>query len=102
MFWHVISAATGHDMNWGAVLVIGVIYFLLYGFLGSLAGLIIGAANLDSGPAIIVTVLAGMVVFALELVFGGGFQIINIFWYFFTGRFIGAMLSGKMHETHYK
>jgi hypothetical protein len=80
---------------------VGVIVSLLieYGFAGSVAGLIIGAANASFGTGAAIGVGVGLLLCLLEALgehsFGGA---LNIFFYFFTGRFVGAGITWRVQQ----
>lgn len=71
----------------------------VFGFFGSLVGLTIAAANLDEDQGVYVGVGAGMVVLGLEfLMSGSAFSLVNVFFYFFTGRYIGRGIAGRVQQ----
>lgn len=98
--WTVVSAfvGIGGRPTFDAAFFFGmIVYAFAYGFFGSLAGLIIGAANLEEDQAVYVGVGAGLLLLGLEFLMSrspGTF--INIVFYFFTGRFIGRGIAGRV------
>lgn len=98
--WTLISAVIGIGgrPTFNAAFFIGlVIYGIAYGVFGSLAGLIIGAANLEEDQATYVGVGAGLLLLGLEFLMNQSpGTLINIFFYFFTGRYIGRGIAGRV------
>jgi hypothetical protein len=68
---------------------------VFFAFFGSLTGIVIGLANVTAGAGWI-GVGAGMTMLAIEAALGA-FHIINVFWYFFTGQWVGAGLARRIH-----
>ncbi len=102
---------TGWNLFWAAVwnfkdFGIGGMLFLLCVFLvaftigGMIAGLIISALPPTIQSGVIVGVVLGLVFFGLEILFEGGVgsSYINIFFWFFTGRFVGANIAARVHR----
>jgi hypothetical protein len=100
--WTVISAfvGLGGRPTFNAEFFIGkVVEAIAYGFFGSLAGLIIGAANLEEEQGVYVGVGAGLLLLGLEyLVYKSPLVLINIFFYFFTGRYVGRGIAGRVQQ----
>lgn len=72
---------------------------IVFGFFGSLVGLTIGAANLDEDQGSYVGIGAGMLVLGLEfLQSGSALSLINVFFYFFTGRYVGRGIAGRVQQ----
>ncbi|MFN3648926.1 MAG: tetratricopeptide repeat protein [Armatimonadota bacterium] len=71
---------------------------IIYGFFGAITGWIIGLANLDEEKGWMVGVGAGLIILGLEMLLGGGFMAINIFFYVFTGRYIGAGIASRVQR----
>jgi hypothetical protein len=93
IFW---SFAWGH----GSVGIWGIIFYaIFYGFFGCLAGLIIGAANLGIGAGTMVGVGVGILVCFIEMALSqNAGSLINIFFYFFTGRFVGSGITWRVQQ----
>jgi hypothetical protein len=72
---------------------------IYYGFAGSVTGLIIGASNASLRTGVAIGVGAGLLLCLLEALaqqsFGG---VLNIFFYFFTGRFVGAGITWRVQQ----
>src|SRR5690242_18356934 len=93
IFW---SFAWGHG---GVSVGVGILMVIFYGFFGSVAGLIIGMANLPPGPGTIVGVCTGILVCFIEMALShDAGSLVNIFFYFFTGRFVGAGITGRVQR----
>ncbi len=94
--WTVISTFlwNADKFNPGATLVMA----FIYGFFGSLTGIVIAATNAREGTAAGIGVAAGLLMMGLEVLIGGALAFINIIWYFFTGRYVGAGLAGRVHS----
>jgi len=93
IFW---SFAWGHG---GVSIGVGILMAIFYGFFGSVAGLIIGVANLPTGPGSIVGVCTGIIVCIIEMALShDAGSLVNIFFYFFTGRFVGAGITGRVQR----
>jgi hypothetical protein len=80
------------------VVIIGILAAALFhGFVGSLAGLIIGAINADEKVGAIVCIVFGFLLLGLQMLGGGSpLLIVNVFFWFITGRFIGASIAAKV------
>ena len=99
--WFVISSflwrmdqATSPGM-----IVVTIVYAIVNGFFGSLAGLVIGALNADETAGAGIGIGAGMLIMLLEVVvFRSAFQLVNIFFYFFTGRYVGSGIAGRVQR----
>lgn len=99
--WSLISLVIFRfsSLNPTDVLIEALVYLIGYGFFGSLAGLIIGATGARENVAAGIGIGVGMLVMVLEyLLTGSAFQFINVFFYFITGRFVGAGLETRVHE----
>jgi hypothetical protein len=100
--WTLISAfvGIGGRPTFNAEFFIGmVVYAVAFGFFGSLAGLIIGAANLEEEQGVYVGVGAGLLLLGLEFLMSqSALAFINIFFYFFTGRYIGRGIAGRVQQ----
>jgi len=71
----------------------------LFGIVGSIVGLIIGAANLDEDQGVYVGVGAGILILGLTLLASQNpFMLINVFFYYFTGRYVGSGVAGRVQR----
>jgi hypothetical protein len=100
--WRFISA-----MVWGSFsghapinIVVWVIEMLvIYSFVGSIAGLIIGAINGNAGSGSVVGIVAGLLCFGVLLLLSpSGIAFLNIFFWFITGRYVGANIARRVQE----
>jgi hypothetical protein len=97
--WTLLSA-----MLWGGLfsgrtsivpLVIGM--GVIYGFFGSLTGLVIGLARPNENLGMNIGVGMGVAICLLEAALGGNpSTLINLVFFYFTGRFVGAGLTGRV------
>lgn len=68
-------------------------------FFGSLAGLVIGAANLDEDQGVWVGVGAGFVILGLEFLLSQNpLMFINVIFFYFTGQYIGRGIAGRVQR----
>jgi hypothetical protein len=97
--WTVVSS-----MLWGglpsAVDVAGwVLYAFIYSFFGTLAGLVIALSNAGLGVGQGVGVGIGLLLCLIEVVvFKNPRMLVNLFFYFFTGRYIGMSIAAKVQQ----
>jgi hypothetical protein len=81
--------------SFGVILVMG----FFYGFFGSLAGLVIGAANATASTGMMIGVGTGITLCLLEvLVTHSASGLINLIFYYFTGRYVGAGITGRVQQ----
>lgn len=102
-WWTLWSIASLFLWNIGGVnaniLQIGIIYFIGYGAAGCILGLIIGGSGVQPNKASMMGVAFGLLILGLEaLHFRSATQLINIFFYFITGRYIGAKIAWRVHQ----
>jgi hypothetical protein len=70
-----------------------------YGFFGSLAGIVIGAANAFPARGAAIGVGAGIVVCLIEAALShSAGELVNLVFYFFTGRFVGAGIAWRVQQ----
>ncbi|MGV3720016.1 MAG: hypothetical protein ACO1SX_03815, partial [Actinomycetota bacterium] len=98
--WSIISWVLWGRASLDPKFFIGVlIYAVAYGFVGSLVGIIIGAANLDEDQGVYVGVGAGVVIMGLRFLLSPDpMQFLNIIFYYFTGRYIGGGVAGRVQQ----
>jgi len=98
--WTIISIFLwGHASSTKFVIAALIIFGLMYGVMGVIAGLLIAALNAPIQKAIIIGVGVGLLACVLEIVWSGNpIQIINFVFYFFTGRFVGAGIAARVHQ----
>jgi hypothetical protein len=76
-----------------------VIMAVVYAFFGCLAGLIIGASNATFATGAIIGVGVGITVCLLPMLLSHNFGgVINLFFYYFTGRYVGAGITGRVQR----
>ncbi|HEV2471849.1 MAG TPA: tetratricopeptide repeat protein [Chthonomonadales bacterium] len=99
MFWLIFwnSVGAGHDI--ALYVIIGIVCAIGFGLAGSLLGLIIGAANLDMRKGILAGAAMGIGFFVLEGVLLHSItSIINIFFWYFTGRYVGSRITWRVWQ----
>jgi hypothetical protein len=80
-----------------------IVYFVImafaYAFVGALVGLVIAGMNADPGVGAIVGVVAGLLFCGLEVfVMHSAAGFINVIFYYFTGRYIGANIAARVQR----
>lgn len=108
IFWGIVwgsfSTATSHSNIGGGSLVLvivitSLVFAIVFGFVGAVAGLIIGASDSTVETGAIIGVVAGLLLCGLEFLLSqSGATVINIFFWFFTGRFVGTSIARKVHQ----
>lgn len=98
--WDLFFGATRGDFSFDVRTILAVVIFaIVYGLAGGLTGLIIGASNAPMSAGASVGIGAGLLLCLLETLamhnFGG---LLNVFFYFFTGRFVGAGITWRVHQ----
>jgi hypothetical protein len=72
---------------------------VIYGFFGVLTGLIIAAANLDDDSGLKVGIGVGLLIcVGRALLTANPFMVVNVFFYFFTGREVGRGLTARIQR----
>jgi hypothetical protein len=100
MFWTVVWNFS--RLSQPLILIFAAIVFcVIFGFAGSLLGLIIGGTNAGPELAAGVGVAAGLLLCGLEAVLARG-SWYNVFFYFFTGRYIGGLIWTKVHQPVFR
>jgi hypothetical protein len=89
----------GHASLDAKMVLIAIVLFVVYGFAGSLTGLVIGAANASMGTGMAIGVGAGLLLCGLEaLLTHDPGSLINVIFYFFTGRFVGVGITWRVQQ----
>jgi hypothetical protein len=98
--WSVISGFIwGQASLNGEWVVATLLMAIIYGFFGSLTGLIIGAANASPNAGTNIGVGVGLFLCLLELALSRDPKaLINVIFYFFTGRYVGAGITGRVQH----
>jgi hypothetical protein len=98
--WSVLSLFLWGQGSFGAGLVLYVLLkAIVNGFFGSLAGLIIGAVDASPSIGAAIGIGTGLVLCgAWALLFQNAMQLINFFFYFITGRFVGFGITGRVQK----
>jgi len=96
VFWGISRGDVSFDFKF---ILFAVLLFVVFGFFGSLAGLVIGAANASIGTGAAIGIGVGLVLCLLEAVAShDSGALINIVFYFFTGRYVGARVTWRVHQ----
>lgn len=97
MFWNVVWGATKSDhVSTLGIVIVGVCAAVIFGVVGSLVGLIIGAANTNVKTGIIIGIVAGLLFCGLEILLGGGMMVVNVIFWYFTGRYVGFSIARRV------
>lgn len=100
IFWDLVWGAARGGSGFGFGWVAGAVFItVVFAFFGSLTGLIIAASNATISTGAAVGIGAGLLLCLLEALathnFGG---MLNVFFYFFTGRFVGANIALRVQR----
>jgi hypothetical protein len=100
-WWTVLTIFWSFFWSHGSVGIGEIIFYaFFYGFFGCVAGLIIGAANLGMSAGTMVGVGVGIVVCLIEMALShDAGSLVNIFFYFFTGRFVGSGITWRVQQA---
>jgi hypothetical protein len=106
LFWFFVwggvdSASSGKGIGLlGTGIFLAILFFIVFGFLGSLVGMIIGAGNASVSTGAIIGVVAGLILCGLEFLMTGGnaSSLVNVFFWFFTGRYVGANIAARVQQ----
>ncbi len=100
LFWdmvHGIGTVKGNLLL--MLLVLGVIYAAVFAVAGAIVGLLIGALDSDITQGAIIGAVAGLLLCGLEVFINhNGLMVINAFFWFFTGRFVGRNVTAKVQQ----
>jgi hypothetical protein len=99
-WWTLMTVVSGFiwGEGWPGTVAV-VIMAVIYGFFGSVTGIIIGAANASPGTGSTIGVGVGVTVCLLETLLAVDARgLINLIWYFFTGQFVGAGIAGRVQR----
>ena len=101
---------TGWNLFWSAVwefnklgisgmLQLLAVYLVVFTIGGTIAGLIISVLPPSIQSGVAVGVVFGLIFFGLEMLLEPGpGMAVNIFFWFFTGRFVGANIAARVHR----
>lgn len=93
LLWHGMDKSTSTSV----LVIIFLIYAAAYAFFGAVAGLIIAGISADPARGAVVGIVVGLCVMGLEaLIMGGLGSLINIFFYFITGRYVGSNIAARV------
>lgn len=97
--WQLISGVLfGHVGNpgfWPYLLV----FAFVNAFFGSLTGIVIGACKAQERSAAVIGVGAGVIIMLIRaFLTQSPYQLLNIFFYFVTGRIVGAGIAGRVNQ----
>jgi hypothetical protein len=98
--WTVLSMFLwGHGSFDGEMVAEIVLRAFIFGFFGSLTGLIIGAANASEGLGAHIGVGVGVLLCLMQAaLFQSATLLINLIFYYFTGRYVGAGIAGRVQQ----
>jgi hypothetical protein len=99
VFWTIFWASTRSSLHPAGIALLVIVFAVVFGFAGCLLGVVIGAANPPVATGAIFGIVAGLVFCGLEILLSGSlFSFINIFFWFVTGRFVGALITAKVRQ----
>ena len=100
LFWATLHGLGSKGDNFMlTVLVMAIVFGLVFAVAGAIVGLIIGAMDSDTSQGAIIGVVAGVLLCGVEvLLTKNSFMFINIFFWFFTGRYVGANIAAKVQR----
>lgn len=82
-----------------SLVIVFVLYALSYAFFGIIAGLVIAGILAPPATGAIVGVVVGLCVMGIEAYLNQSLgSLINVFFYFFTGRYIGANIAARVNR----
>ena len=98
--WTIISTFLWHfDSIDGKAIFFFLTMGVVYAFFGSLAGLIIGMSNAAHATGMAIGVGVGILVCLLEMLLTRNFgSLINLVFYYFTGRYVGLGITGRVQQ----
>lgn len=99
-FWSVVWGSGSRDApTLPDILVLALVFVLFFALVGAVTGLILGAINASPGTGAIVGIVVGLLMLGLEYMMEQcGTVLVNIFFWFFTGRFIGAGIATRVQQ----
>jgi hypothetical protein len=99
IFWELVwGAVDGEGIEPVALVLAGLVMAVVFATAGGLMGMVIGISEgtLENGP--LLGIIVGVLFFALEVWLTGRLAAWNLFFWYFTGRFIGARVTLKIAE----
>jgi hypothetical protein len=98
--WTIISLFIWGDGSFSLRMVVEVVIMMvIFGFFGSITGLLIGAANASESTGTGIGVGMGVLLCLMEVLLSrsaGG--LVNLIFYFFTGRYVGRGITGRVQQ----
>ena len=86
-------------LSFGQVVLVSIVFFFLYGFFGSVTGMIIGLSNASESRGTAIGVGMGLSICVLELlVFRDPLGLISLLFYFITGQYVGSGIAGRVQQ----
>jgi len=99
VFWDIIIASRRGNLNPTLEIIGTILFAFVFGFVGFVLGLIIGAANPPIPTGQMYGVVAGLTNFGLLfLVSHGKVNFVGIFFWFFAGQYVGALITRKVRQ----
>jgi hypothetical protein len=89
----------GHGSFSARIVIYLMVMAVVFGFFGSVTGVIIGALNASESTGTIIGVGMGILLCLLEVLLArsaGG--LVNLIFYFFTGRYVGRGITGRVQQ----
>lgn len=97
LFWETIHGSI--PFGW-PTLIAAIILFMIFGFAGTLAGLVIALVNPDdAGTGAMIGAGTGILLGGIEFLLAGNPAVlINLIFWFFTGRMVGRGIVGRVQQ----
>jgi hypothetical protein len=89
----------GHGSFSARIVIYLIVMAVVFGFFGSVTGVIIGALNASESTGTVIGVGMGILLCLLEVLLArsaGG--LVNLFFYFFTGRYVGRGITRRVQQ----
>jgi hypothetical protein len=89
----------GHGSFSARIVIYLIVMAVVFGFFGSVTGVIIGALNASENTGTGIGIGMGILLCVLEVLLArsaGG--LVNLFFYFFTGRYVGRGITGRVQQ----
>ena len=98
LFWAFVYGQAGHG---AAEIILRIVLFVvLFGFAGAVVGLFAGATNADVKTGSVIGIVVGLLLFVGEFLLGGSKAsgLVNVVFWFFTGRVVGASIAARIQR----
>jgi hypothetical protein len=98
-FWELVWGSMGGRLSVPEIILMVVVLAVVCGIVGSITGLIIGGADVGPDVGAWIGVGAGLLLGLAEMALAGNARAaINLIFWFFTGRYIGASIAARVQQ----